>query len=334
MLKTPKISIIVPVYNSSKYLCKCLDTLKYQIYENIEIVCIDDGSDDNCLEILNKYAQGDYRFKVLSQTNKGQSAARNYGMSVATGDYLSFIDSDDWVYLTLYQTFVDTLNRVNKDIDIWMFNISTYIQGKNDVIQNVFFNSSDWNNHFSDDVVHTFDDCMCPFSRNISAANKIYKKSFLENLNLTFPEGLKYEDQYFSLKAFLNANSIMFTEDVFYRYRNEHETSISKAVSEKVFDIFKIMDLIEAEILKLNFYDSYKYALFQYKYNLFMQHFLKCPENLKDKFYDEMKRRVLAASKNNINMSIASRLSNFIVFEKVRDNNRNDFEKYLKEHLQ
>ena len=165
MVINPKVSVIVPVYNSEKYLLKCLDTLIFQTYTNLEIICIDDGSTDMSLEILNKYASKDSRIKVLTQVNGGASLARNAGMKIATGDYISFIDSDDWVYLTLYQTFADAV-KSEEDIDIWMFNIASYAEGKNDIVPKLFFESSDWKNHTSNEVKHVFDDCRRPFSRS------------------------------------------------------------------------------------------------------------------------------------------------------------------------
>lgn len=329
MENRPKISIIIPVYNTGEYLSKCLDSLIYQTYDNIELICVNDGSTDNSLSILEEYAKKDSRIKVFSQENSGQSAARNLGLSIATGDYISFIDSDDWVFLTLYQTFVDVINKAGKYIDIWMFNVSSYIEGQNDVVPRVFFEALDWDRHTDDNVIHVFDDCARPFSRNLSAANKIYRKDFLNDINLRFPVGLKFEDQYFSLKAFLNAQSIMFTEDVFYRYRNYHSTSISIALNEKVFDIFKVLSLVEEEINRLNVYESYKYALFQYKYNVFFQHYVSCPSDLKDKYYAEMKQRLLEAEKKDLNSQIYSRLSNSGLFFAIRDNDRKHFDNFI-----
>ncbi len=329
LFNNPKISIIIPVYNTEKYLKKCLDSLIYQTYSNLEIICIDDGSADQSLRILCEYANNDSRIQIIKQENKGQSAARNAGILAAAGDYISFIDSDDWVYLTLYQTFVNLIKNAQKDIDIWMFNIAAYVESENDIRPRLFFEASDWNNHITDKVIHTFDDCMRPFSRNLSVANKIYRKEFLNQLNLLFPEGLKYEDQYFSLKAFLNAKTIMFTDNVFYRYRNNHSSSISCRISEKVFDIFKIIDFIEQEVIRLNVYESYKYALFQYKYNTYFQYYALCPHNLKETYYQEMKSRLIKGSQMNLHPQIFTKLNNYALFELIRDNDRKTFEKFL-----
>lgn len=110
-----KVSVIIPVYNSEKYLEKCLNSLIKQTLEDIEIVCINDGSTDNSLEILNAYAKKDRRIKVLSQKNLKQGAARNNGLKIAQGEFISFVDSDDWVdfdYLEkLYNAAID--NNVN-----------------------------------------------------------------------------------------------------------------------------------------------------------------------------------------------------------------------------
>ncbi len=327
MLNNPKISVIIPVYNASKYLAKCLDSLVCQTYSNLEIICVNDGSTDESLDILNNYAQNDNRIVVYSQDNAGVSSARNYGLRVATGDFISFIDADDWVYLTLYQSFVDA--NQNIDVDIWMFNVAGYAEGVNDVVQKVFFEASDWDKHTSDYIIHTFDDCKRPFSRNLAVYNKIYKKQFIDECQLEFPVGLKFEDQYFILKAFLNAKTIKFTEDFFYRYRNYHESSISRNVSDKVFDIFEIVDLVEDEIIRLGLYESYKYALFQYKYNIYFQHYALCPAKSRQTYFEIMKGKLLAAEEFGLHPQIACCLSNYRIFELIKSSTFNEFESIL-----
>lgn len=307
-----KISIIVPVFNSEKYLPKCLNSLIYQTYDNLEIICINDGSTDNSQEILQNYALKDSRISIFQQNNSGTSSARNLGLANASGDYISFIDSDDWVLLTLYQTFVQTLEKVQTPVDIFMFNVGSFMENSNDILPRTFFNLSEWNNHSSKYSVHTFDDCKNPLARNLSVANKIYLKNFLTNLNISFPENIKYEDQYVHLKTFLHAKSILINENIFYRYRNYNSGSAQTEISPKVFDIFKITDMIEKEIISTNQQEAFKYALFQYKYNNFFQHYYLCPENLKEMFFNEAKNRLLSVK--NLDIQICRYLKNFEIF--------------------
>ena len=99
----PKISVIVPVYKVEKFLPKCLESLINQTLKDIEIICINDGSPDNSLKILEEYAKKDSRIKIINQKNAGPSVARNNGMSAASGEYIGFVDSDDWIDLDFYE---------------------------------------------------------------------------------------------------------------------------------------------------------------------------------------------------------------------------------------
>lgn len=329
MIKNPKISIVIPVYNTEKYLKKCLDSLRFQTYENLEFICVDDGSVDNSFSILKLYEQMDNRFKIYQSEHKGTSVARNLGIDKSTGDYISFIDSDDWVFLTLYQTFVKGLEHYSSDLDMYMFNVAAYVEGQNDIIPRTFFDLSDWNKKLGKFDIYTFNDCMRPFSRNLSAANKIYRKEFLFQNEIKFPEDLKYEDQYFCIKAFLRAKSIMINENVFYRYRNMISTSSSLKITKNVFDIFKIVDLIEQELDKLNLYEVYKYALFQFKYNIYSSHFKYCPEILQETYYNEMKDRLLQAERRNLDCQIYPKLCNYKIFEFIKLNSFEKFKKFI-----
>ena len=104
-----KISVVVPVYNVEKYLKECIDSIINQTLEDIEIICVNDGSTDSSLEILNNFAEQDNRIKVITQSNQGLSAARNTGIKYANGEYISFIDSDDYIDTSLYETLVKYL---------------------------------------------------------------------------------------------------------------------------------------------------------------------------------------------------------------------------------
>ena len=112
------ISVIVPVYNVEKYLDKCINSLINQSYNNLEIILIDDGSTDNCGEICDKYALKDNRIKVIHKKNEGLSAARNLGISISKGDYIIFIDSDDWVDKEILLKLLNLIKKYNSDIAV------------------------------------------------------------------------------------------------------------------------------------------------------------------------------------------------------------------------
>ena len=115
-----KISVVIPVYNAAPYLQRCLDSIYSQSYKNLEIICINDGSTDKSLEILSTYAKKEKRLVVISQENKGASAARNAGIERATGDFISFIDADDYILPGLYEKFMEYGGQSRPDI--FMFN--------------------------------------------------------------------------------------------------------------------------------------------------------------------------------------------------------------------
>ena len=115
----PKYSIVIPVYNVEKYLHQCLNSVINQTYKNLEIICINDGSKDNSLIILNEYLQKDNRIVIVNQKNSGVSSARNKGIRLSTGDFISFIDSDDYLDLNVYEKCVQRIISDNSDIIIF-----------------------------------------------------------------------------------------------------------------------------------------------------------------------------------------------------------------------
>ena len=112
----PKISIIVPIYNVEKYLPKCIDSIINQTLENIEIILVNDGSTDSCAEIIESYANKDNRIKVIHKKNGGQSSARNMGLDIAKGEYIGFVDSDDWLHYDMYENMYKSIKKVNSDL--------------------------------------------------------------------------------------------------------------------------------------------------------------------------------------------------------------------------
>ena len=110
------ISVIIPVYNTAEYLPRCLESVLNNTYRNLEVICINDGSKDNSIEVLNAYAQKDPRIRVIDQENAGVSAARNRGLDDATGEYIAFVDSDDWIHRQYFETLHGFATKTNSVI--------------------------------------------------------------------------------------------------------------------------------------------------------------------------------------------------------------------------
>ena len=170
--------------NTEEYIEQCINSLLSQTYTNIEIICVNDGSPDNCPKILDKYKQIDNRVVVHNQENKGQSVARNKGVELSTGNWITFVDSDDWVGVDCYQKFYEALN--NSDyFDIFMFNGTCFTKDENnltDLKLRDFFNLSQWNKKNGE--ICSFKDCKSPFEGNLSVYNKIYRREFIQRNNL------------------------------------------------------------------------------------------------------------------------------------------------------
>lgn len=116
MTKEKLLSVIVPVYKVEPYLRRCIDSIRCQTYRNLQIILVDDGSPDNCGAICNEYTKIDSRIITIHQKNEGLSGARNNGLLFAKGDYIAFVDSDDWIHPTMYQTLIDMIEEHNLDI--------------------------------------------------------------------------------------------------------------------------------------------------------------------------------------------------------------------------
>ena len=188
---SPKISIIVPVYNVEHYLERCLNSLINQTLDDIEIICINDGSTDNSLQILENYKRIDNRIKIITQENVGLSQTRNNGIQIATGEYIGFCDSDDWVSLDFYENLYNA--AIKYDCDFAATNI-TKVKGKR---YKEFLTFPDFK--IESAYLNKLLLFKCPDFSYVW--NKIYKTSELKKYNIEFIKGLAFEDLVFSLQV-------------------------------------------------------------------------------------------------------------------------------------
>ena len=231
MSANPKVSIIVPVYNVEKYLEKCLDTLVNQTLKDIEIICINDGSKDSSPEILKRYAQKDSRIKIIDKQNAGLSAARNDGLKAASGEFVGYVDSDDWVDLNFYEKLYEAAQKHNAEIASG--NIIRC--GKKITKYKVKFEKEEL-------ITYSIEKLKAvKIPKYNYVWNKIYKRESLINLNLPFPEGRVYEDICWSIKAVYYLNGLVTVPECAYYYRR-NPFSIVKTQSPK-----HVADALQAE---------------------------------------------------------------------------------------
>ncbi|GEN30138.1 glycosyltransferase EpsH [Cerasibacillus quisquiliarum] len=262
-----KISIIVPVYNSERYLAECLDSLINQTYKNIEIILINDGSTDGSKYILDEYERKDSRIKVKHLENGGVSRARNVGLEMVTGEWITFVDSDDWV-----------------EPDMLSFSMKKAIDTKSDIIIWSYFK-----NYFNkqiplslvpggDQIFIDEKDLLCLKSiyqmmgesrvkESVSAGTvwcKLYKRNIIEDNNLRFKVGLtRAQDSVFSIHAFMIAEKIAYFDKNLYHYRINNSSTCSGTRfipdSEKPFN--QLLSEFDSFIKKYNLGSEYYTAL-------------------------------------------------------------------------
>ena len=220
------ISVIIPVYNVAAYLPQCLDSVLSQDHRELEVVLIDDGSTDDSGVICDRYAEQDSRVNVIHQKNSGAAAAKNAGLRIATGEYLSFVDSDDYLEPDVYGYMLSALKETGADAIHCNFR---------EVYQN---RSEDCLVHKGRSLVSGREylrrfpkDWSCPL-----LWNKLYNRSLFDGV--FFEEGHKIDDEYFTYQGFLGECTILCDEKVIYNYRKRRSSVMSRpeAATQRLMD--------------------------------------------------------------------------------------------------
>ncbi len=224
----PKISIIVPVYNCEKYLDEAIKSVLNQTLRELEVIIVNDGSTDNSLDIANKYSSIDNRVKVLTQDNQGVSAARNLGLEAAKGEYIGFIDGDDWIESDMYKTLYSI--AIKENVDLVISNFEQELEGKNiisrlDISTDIVLKEKD--------IVKKVLPQFLQHEKLNTVCNKLFKSEIIKNYNIRFPKGVALgEDGVFNINYFTNIKSLMYIDYSGYHYR-EVEGSATRNIFEK-----------------------------------------------------------------------------------------------------
>ena len=250
-----KISIIVPMYNVEKYISKCLDSLVNQTLKDIEIIIIDDGSTDNSANIVKEYMKKYNNIILLSQKNSGQAVARNNGIRKATGEFLCFVDSDDWIDLEMCEKLY---NYNEKDIVYSKF-IYYYDQNKQIIPIDLYKKVN------NEQARYMF--------KNSGPCQKIIRRSLIVDNNLFFPEGIIYEDSAVIPALALYTDKIKYIDEPLYYYLQRMGSTMNvEKFSEKLLDVFKSVEVLENNFKNGDKENKYSHEL-EY---LFITYFLIC----------------------------------------------------------
>lgn len=263
----PTLSIIVPVYNVEAYIKRCLNSILAQTFTDFELILVDDGSPDGCPAICDEYAARDRRITVIHKPNGGLSDARNAGLDIAAGEFLGFVDSDDYISPNMYEKLVEAIKSSGADLVA----CGMYYIGADEKVnsiwpslsENKLYMRTDFIDHFYPDV-----------RRDIMPAvmNKLYKRTIFSELR--FPIGKLYEDAFIQLDLFDQCNSIyVLHEHLYYYYYNRNGSILNSSFSEKRFSLVEFAYLHYKFFAERNIKEQIDYTLLAYLSNYLMNYF-------------------------------------------------------------
>lgn len=255
-----KISVILPVYNAQDYIDNAIRSVLNQTLDDFELIVVNDGSTDNTLDIINEF--NDSRIKLISQKNCGPGAARNRALEICEGEYVMFLDSDDWFCPDALKTAYEEARSNMTDITI--FQIIKYYNGE--YSQNSWFNLDNFPKEFENRIFNPHECGDFLFDISVSASQKIFKRQFLNEIDARFPEGIYFEDMPFFFYTFLKAERVSIIKKHLY-VRRKHSGSITESVDGKFLDTVEAGQILMDIFIENDWYDMYLFDLLAFKIN-------------------------------------------------------------------
>lgn len=255
---TALVSIVLPIYNVEKYLPKCLDSVLGQTYVNLEIICVNDGSPDGSEKIVRDYMKADSRIRLISQQNQGLSGARNTGIENAKGEYIIFLDSDDWLDPETVQTAICEIKKENAQLVMWSY-VREFPNAS--VPKNVFeeerivFDGDNMRNRLHRRMAGLTGAELCDPSNADSAVTawgKMYKTDCIKSCRFVDTKIIGTEDALFSLTALCNVDKAVFINRHFNHYRKDNDTSLTRKYKPMLFDQWQELYTRMSVVIKEN----------------------------------------------------------------------------------
>ncbi|OWT33186.1 hypothetical protein BGI41_03750 [Methanobrevibacter sp. 87.7] len=283
-MTNPKVTVIISVYNEEKYLKKALNTILNQSLKDIEVICINDKSSDKSLEIMKEYSNKDERIVLINnKENLGLGLSRNNALKIAKGEYIGFVDGDDWIKKDCLENVYNHSKKLNTDIT--MFQMTNYNNEDGSFHENTWSNLDELSDEYDNKVFDGSKTKNFLFKLPVSACQKIYKRSFLENIDAKFPVGIYFEDNPFFYYVWLKAKRISIIKKHYY-IRRVHSESITGSCDKKFFDIIPSGIELFKIFIKNNFYKDYKKDLINYRIDAYRLTVKCLDDDLLEEFYN------------------------------------------------
>lgn len=281
-----KVSVIIPVYNAEDYLKESIDGILNQTLDDIEVLCVDDGSVDNSLKILEEIAEKDKRVKYIHQENQGGGAARNHALPHATGKYLYFMDADDIIDKNALKECYDIMEEKNPDFVI--FQAKNYAEDTGEYFETEDYTMSEVAEAVRGKIFNWRDLGDLLFKVSVTPWCKFYNREFVMSTNAQFAEGLIFHDNIFFFDMLFYAERIYFYEKFLYT-RRRHSASSTGAGDRRFIDFVTITDMIWEIFFRHDVFDRFVVELGFKKTNKVYSRYRGIQDEYKEDFYNAMK---------------------------------------------
>ncbi len=277
----PKVSVVIPVYNVEDYLRECLDSVVNQTLKDIEIICINDGSPDNSLQILEQYAASDSRITIVSQKNKGLGASRNVGSSLANAPYVFFLDSDDFIALEALENLYNKIEQTQAELCQYLAYRYDNITKEINLLPNAVFDAVRQKKE-----VYNYKANPKLMFEQVEAWRKLYKKDFLIRNGISFFENSYFEDTLTHIKCFALAKKVCLVDQgyIYYRYNREGQITGKSENTDKFLDIFNYINGAEEFLKNKHCWGDVKKYYYTFAVRRICSYFGRCNDDTKVKF--------------------------------------------------
>lgn len=284
----PKVSVVMPVYNASRFLNDSISSILNQTLDDLELICVDDGSTDDSMDILNKFKDDDSRVKVFSLKHQGGGNARNYGLEKITGEYLFCMDADDLLDLNAFEDFYKIASE--KELDFLVFKAINYGVEKDHYFETEYQNMSRIYSKVKDNVFSFNDLGDLLFDFNVSPWCKFYNAEFIKSTNAKFRENSKFHDNNFFWSIIFKAKRIYFVDE-FYYTRKRYDQSLTASSDSGHTDMIPVTNDIIFIFKNQGRLENYKNKLYNLKITWITDRYNQVKDkNAKKEFFEKMKK--------------------------------------------